>query len=101
MYTTFTRFVSNRLTVKSNVFLKSCLGQSKGGRKELVSEAVRRAGMRPGRGEAVLPRRRQRAEDVVRQQVRGAHQPPARSLPLHADHGRPHKELRVLAIQSR
>ena len=89
------------ITFKSNVFLKPCLGQSKGGRKEFVSEAVRRAGMRPGCCEAVLPRRRQRAEDVLCQQVRGAHQPPARSLPLHTDHGRPHKELRVLAIKSR
>lgn len=47
-----------------------------------------------GDGEAVLPRRRDRAQDELRQQVRGPEVPPARTIPLHADHGRSHQELR-------
>ena len=74
-----------------------CLsGQPEGGREESVPQAVRGARVRPGGDQAILPRRGQRAQDVLRQQVRGAEEPPARTLALHPDHGRAHQELRLL-----
>lgn len=59
------------------------------------------AGERPGGDQAVLPRGRQRAEDVVREQVARAEVVAARSLPVHPDHRRPHQELCLLANQPR
>ena len=59
------------------------------------------AGERPGGDQAVLPRGRQRAEDVVREQVARAEVVAARSLPVHPDHRRPHQELCFLTNQPR
>ena len=60
-----------------------------------------RAGERPGRYQAVLPRRRKRSEDVLREQVPGVEVPATRALPLHPDYRRSHQELCLLAKQSR
>ena len=80
----------------------SSLGHIKGRRaKEPDSKAVCRAGECPGRYQAVLPRRRKRSEDVLREQVAGVEVPATRTLPLHPDYRRPHQELCLLAKQSR
>ena len=84
---------------QNRLFLK--LGQSEGGWEELISEAVCGAGVRSGCCQAVFPRRGERAQDVVRQQVRGAHQPAARPIPVHPDNRRPHQELCVITIKPR
>ena len=84
---------------QNRLFLK--LGQSEGGWEELISEAVCCAGVRSGCCQAVFPRRGQRAQDVLRQQVRGADQSAARPLPVHPDHRRPHQELCVITIKPR
>ena len=58
-----------------------------------VSEAVRGVGRGPGDDQAVLPRRRDRPQDVLREQVGGPQVAAARPLALHADHGRVDQEL--------
>ena len=96
--------VMNAVSVSAQQYMKfsgiklSSLGHIKGRRaKEPDSKAVCRAGERLGRYQAVLPRRRKRSEDVLREQVAGVEVPAARSLPLHPDHRRPHQELCLLA----
>ena len=100
--------VMNAVSVSAQQYMKfsgiklSSLGHIKGRRaKEPDSKAVCRAGECPGRYQAVLPRRRKRSEDVLREQVAGVEVPATRTLPLHPDYRRPHQELCLLAKQSR
>ena len=100
--------VMNAVSVSAQQYMKfsgiklSSLGHIKGRRtKEPDSKAVCRAGERPGRYQAVLPRRRKRSEDVLREQVAGVEVPATRTLPLHPDYRRSHQELCLLAKQSR
>lgn len=81
-----------------HLFLHSSspLGQNRlrHARPESEPEAVRRAGGGPGDDQAVLPRRRHRTQDELRQQVGGPQVAAARALALHADDGRSHQDFR-------
>lgn len=65
-----------------------------GAGKEPVSEAVRRAGGGARHHQAVLPRRRQRPQEEFPREERRTAVAALRPLPVHADHRRPHQNLR-------
>ena len=72
-------------------------GHVEGDGEEPESEAVRRAGRGPRHDQAVLPRRRQRAEEDVSRQERRAAVAAIRALALHADDRLAHQDVRTVA----
>ena len=70
------------------------MGDFAGAGKELVAKAVRRARVGARHHQAVLPRRRQRPQKELPREERRAAVAALRPLPVHADHRRPHQNLR-------
>jgi len=72
-----------------------------GGHKESVAQTVCGIRSRLRDHQAVLPRRRNRSQNQLGEQVGRLEVVAARALPLHTNHGRSYQKLRCNAVQPR